>query len=126
MRRLIAALAFLSFANIAFVQADCPLAGRFAHEHQVAASQPGHAAHAAHSAHAIATPMGQEGVQSLPEGSAPDSSACPMMGPCLLTIDVSGIVGSSALPRHADGVLPSSDQLPASLALVPEPPPPRA
>lgn len=123
MRRLIAALAFLSFANLAFVQADCPLAGRFAHGHEGAASQPGHAAHAAH---AIVTANAQEGVQSVPEGAAPDHSACPMMGPCVLTVDVSGIVGSSASPRQADGVLPSSDQVPASLTLVPEPPPPRA
>jgi hypothetical protein len=123
MRRLIATLAFLSFANLAFVQADCPLAGGSAHGRQVVASQAGHTAHAGH---AISTPIGQEGVQSVPEGAAPNNPACPMMGPCVLTVDVSGIVGSSAPPRQADGVLPSSDQLPASLTLVPEPPPPRA
>jgi len=123
MRRLIAALAFLSFADLAFVQVDCPLARGFAHGGQVVASQPEHAGHAGH---AVPTPTGQEGVQTVPEGAAPNNSACPMMGPCVLTVDVSGIVGSSAPPRQVDGVLPSADQLPASLTLVPEPPPPRA
>lgn len=126
MRRLIAALSLFSLANLVFVQAnrECPLTGGSRH---VSAAGASHSQHAAHGGHAVRTPSDHDSVQSMPDGDSPKAPVCLMMGPCVLTIaDLSAIQIASVRAWHQGRVELVSDHLPASLTLVPEPPPPRA
>ena len=125
MRRLTAALALLSFANLAFVQVnrECPLSGGSRHVVRASASHGGHAAHGGHTAN---TPSDQGSAQAISDGDSPKAAVCLTMGPCALTIDVSVIHVASIPAWHAGRVELVSDHLPASLTLALEPPPPRA
>jgi hypothetical protein len=123
-RRLIAALSLFSFANLAFVQANraCPLTGGSRHASQAVASHSEHE----HTGHAAKTPADQHSVHSIPDRDSRDAPVCLTMGPCALTMNVSAIQVTSIPAWHPGRVELVSDHLPASLTLVPEPPPPRA
>jgi hypothetical protein len=125
MRRLIAVLSLFSLANLAFVQAnrDCPLSGGSRHVPWAGASHSGHAAHGGHLAN---PPADQGSFQSMPDGDVPKAPVCLTMGPCALTMNVSAIHVTSVPAWHPGRVELVSDHVPASLTLVPEPPPPRA
>ena len=124
MRRVIAALGLLSFANLMFVQASgaCPVSGGSTHGSEVAASP---AEHSGHEGHAPASaPVEAFGQAPAPGPSHPP--ACLAMGPCALTVDMSGMVVATASVGTGPGVVGGSDHLPPSLTTSPELPPPRA
>jgi hypothetical protein len=125
MHRLIAAIGLLSFANLMVLQASgaCPLSGGTMHE---SASVSAASEHAGHDGHAMAA---SQDLESLQQSPAPDQShapACLTMGPCALTLDVSGAAVVAAAVGPAQGVVAGSDRRPPSLTTSPELPPPRA
>jgi hypothetical protein len=119
MRRLIALVAFLGLANLVFVQAGsaCPLI-----------PMGGSAATSAltgHEGHDMSGVTGEEMLRSMPDESTSDSSTCPAMNACVVTLDLASasLAAFHALHLHVTG---GSDDRPASLTAVPELPPPRA
>jgi len=125
MRRLIAAIGLLSFANLMVLQGSgaCPLSGATPHE---SASVSAPAGHAGHDGHAMAAAMNEEGLQQAPAPDQSHAPACLTMGPCALTLDVGGAVVVATALGQAQRVVAGSDRLPPSLTTSPELPPPRA
>ena len=120
MRRLIAALSLLGLANLMFAQGGvpCPLKS---HHGQAPATAVvmGHEHHDMGTrAHDVAVPLPDEGSSHAP--------VCLTMGPCAVTLDVSGPVVSTYMVAGVDRVLAASDHLPPSAVIAPELPPPRA
>ena len=125
MRRLTAAIALLAFANLVFVQGSgaCPLSGGSTHGSDVAASP---AEHSGHEGHALTSAPVEEALGQAPSPDTPHPPSCLTMGPCALTLDLSGVVVATATVGASQGVVARSDRLPPSLTTSPELPPPRA
>lgn len=125
MRRLIAAIGLLSFANLVVLQASgtCLLLGGSTHGPEATSAMSEHAGHAGHS---TAANVNDEALQQAPASQSSHAPGCLTMGPCVLTVDVSRAVTAAAPVQHAHDVAALSDHRPASLTLSPELPPPRA
>lgn len=119
MRRLIACLGLLAFANLVFAQATGACAFASDTAGAVAPAAVDHAMHVAHD---------QSPGEAVDESPATDQThtACPMMGQCVLTIDVSGASAGTGRLTDGDRVVAVSDRTPTSLTTAPELPPPRA
>ncbi len=122
MRRLAAFAALLAFANLSFVQAGaaCAVSGNPSNAGQVVV-----AGHQGHAGHDMPAPAHHDILDEAPEGDA-TNTACLMMGPCALVIDVGRLAALATGNLHEDGVLRGSDILPPSPSASPDIPPPRA
>lgn len=126
MRRLIAALGLLSFANLVVLQGSgaCPLSGGLTHGTRSVSAPSGQAGH---QGHAMAATVDEEALQQVPASPSPHAPPdCLTMGPCALALDVGGVVVVATPAVHAQRVVAGSDRLPPSLTTSPELPPPRA
>ena len=124
MRRLIAALGLLSFANLMVLQASgaCPLSGGLTHGFR-SVSTPSE--HAGHMGHAMAAAVDGESLQQSPASESSHGPDCLTMGPCALTLDVGGAAVVANAVAHPQRVTAGSDRVPPSLTTSPELPPPR-
>jgi hypothetical protein len=125
MRRLIAAIGLLSFANLMVLQASgaCPLSGGSTHG-STSVSAPSE--HAGHEGHVMAAAVDDEALQQAPASQSSHAPDCLTMGPCALALDVGGAVVVASTVAQAQRVAAGSDTLPPSLTTSPELPPPRA
>ena len=125
MRRLIAALGLLSFANLMVLQASgaCPLSGGSTHGSR---SMSVMSQHSGHEGHAMAGAVGEEALQPSPASPSSHEPGCLMMGPCALALDVGRVDVAANTVAQAQRVPAGSDRLPPSLTTSPELPPPRA
>jgi hypothetical protein len=125
MRRLIAALGLLSFANLMVLQASgvCPISGGSTHG-STSASTPSE--HTGHEGHAMAAAAEDEALQQSPASESSHAPDCLTMGPCALTLDVRDPAVVANAVAHPQWVAAGSDRVPSSLTTSPELPPPRA
>ena len=68
----------------------------------------------------------EEALQQSPSSESSHAPDCLTMGPCALTLDMSGMMVVAAKVDKAEGVVAGSDHWPPSLTTSPELPPPRA
>lgn len=124
MRRLIAAIGLLSFANLLLVQGSgaCPQSGGLTHGTESVSAPTGHAGH---EGHVMAAAANEESLQQSPDSESSHAPQCLTMGPCALTIDVGSVVVVASMGADAQRVVAGSDRLPLSLTTSPELPPPR-
>lgn len=125
MRRLIAALGLLSFANLLLVQGSgaCPLSGGLT-DGSGSVSAP--AGHDGHDGYVMAAAANEESLQHSPDSESSHAPRCLTMGPCALTVDVGSVVIVAGTSADAQRVVAGSDRPPPSLTTSPELPPPRA
>lgn len=123
MRRLIAAIGLLCFANLVFVQASgaCPASTDRASDR--IASGP--ADHSGHGAHGTAPADADGAIDQAPPADS-GHPTCLMMSACVLPIDVGRKSADAELRVHPDGVFAASEQVPPSRTTSPDIPPPRA
>jgi len=122
MRRLIASLGLLAFANLAFVPLSgaCPLSGELSHGAHVAAPTSEHAGHA------MPDSSGHKAVQEHPAEHGPVAPDCLMVGQCTLTVDIGRVAVATTATVRAGRVITAADDQPSSRTPAPETPPPRA
>ena len=122
MRRLIAVIGLMCFANLAFVQASraCPATDGVS-DARIASGAADHAGHGAHGT----APSDADG--AMDEAPREDGhSTCFMMSACALPIDVCGMPADAEHRLHPDCVVAASELLPPSRTTLPDKPPPRA
>jgi hypothetical protein len=123
MRRLIAVIGLMCFANLAFVQASgaCPVSDGVS-DARIASGPAEHSGHAAHGM----PPSDADGAIDEAPPADPGHPTCFMMSACVLPIDLCRTTADAEHRVHADRVVGSSEVLPPSRTTSPDIPPPRA
>lgn len=122
MRRLIASLGLLAFANLvsAPLSGACPLSGERSHGAHVAAPTSEHAGHA------MPDSSGHEAVQEHPAEHGRGAPDCIMVGQCTLMVDIGRVAVATSATVRAGRVITAADDRPTSRSPAPDTPPPRA